>query len=423
MKHSYNASMLFLLLLCTASNAQEIVPQPAWWNQYNVSFSGFISNHSFYDSRQVIVDEETLSEVLPRHRFYDANGNDINSKDRIGSSSTETRVDMSVRAPDIGNFTPELFVSSDFIGLSFTIDHFRLRQAYVHLYNENISFLAGQAWHPMFSENCYPRVLSYNCGRPMEPIARAPQIRCTYTNGSITCIAMAATQIDFISTGPQGDSSIYIRRAILPNLHAQVFYKDDLNTTGVGIDFVRIVPRVKTEKNIKNIEKLFSVSAIAYTSFTWNDIIASLKFTYGQNDNEYNMLGGYAVHSIDHITDARTYTNLHNVSLWFDFTWNKKFEPGIFIGGTKNLGALKSIIPSRTREDGTTESLIYAFQPDVDTVFRIAPRLRMHFDPFVAGIELEYTRATYGTITTSGKVVNADPLYNLRILFVFHYYF
>ncbi len=43
------------------------------------------------------------------------------------------------------------------------------------------------------------------------------------------------------------------------------------------------------------------------------------RLIYGQNGSDFNLVGGYAVHDIDPVTDTRTYTTIDVVSCWFAY--------------------------------------------------------------------------------------------------------
>ena len=138
----------------------------------------------------------------------------------------------------------------------------------------------------------------------------------------------------------------------------------------------------------------------------------------------FEIIGGFAVHTVNPITDERTYVPLRTFCAATELIWKDvygMFEPAIFIGYAHNLGASTTIIPNFGPDD---ESGIFSLGPNISTVFRVSPRIRCYFNKsFIIGAELEYTRAAYGTITDRGTVTNTMPVGNTRFLFATYYYF
>ena len=138
----------------------------------------------------------------------------------------------------------------------------------------------------------------------------------------------------------------------------------------------------------------------------------------------FEMLGGYAVKCVNDVTDQRDYTNLRVLGIWSEFIGRTKhLEPAIFIGYTKNFGAGRKIIQSITDDEENVESTIYATGADIDNIFRISPRLRWFIKHVTIGLEVEYTRAAYGTITNTGSVKVTKPVANTRLLLSAFYFF
>ncbi len=141
---------------------------------------------------------------------------------------------------------------------------------------------------------------------------------------------------------------------------------------------------------------------------------------YAQDAAVFEMIGGYGVHTRDPLNDERTYAPLQTVAVSSEFIWEGNWEPGLFIGYVKNIGARKTIIPNFGPDN---ESGVFSLGPDIDRVYRVSPRIRYYHTNFTIGMELEYTNAAYGTITTEGTVINAVPVGNTRFLFATYYVF
>ena len=403
---------------------------------FPVVFSGYIKYEAFYDTRQVngLGNDQFL--FFPNKKILDPIGKDINAKGQGDMVAIETRLRATVEGPKINGANSFGVIESDFFGFNEAgfrdidqfeiLNLFRMRYAFVKLDWEKYTLVAGQSWHPTFIPTCFPETISFNTGAPMEPFSRNPQLRFTYHDKRVNIIAAALSQIRFFNDGPDGFSSKYIRDAVVPNLDGQIQIKIGNHLIGTGLDYKRLVPRIVTNKGFKVRESINSVMVLWYACLAWPSFYFRTKLTFAENASNFAMLSGYAVHTIDPVTDERTYTNLRTVAFWID-TAIKKFkriEPGLFIGFTKNLGASKTIEQNVTDDAGTTtEKRVFGIGTDVDTVFRISPRLRWYIKKITAAAELEYTRAAFGTLNNKGKVINTTSVGNTRFLFAVFYYF
>ena len=345
----------------------------------------------------------------------------------------ETRLHLEIKAPKIDTVDILGTIEVDFFGGIVPITNaiipdipnvLRMRHAFITYSTDKLTILTGQNWHPIYVEECYADTIAFNGGSPIDPFSRNPQIRFRYRFGPIDFIAAAMSQTDFISDGPIGFSATYIRNAIVPNLHGQIQGNIGEHVLGAGVDYKRLVPRLRTNKGFKARESINSVGAIAFAALNWPSFIFRAKVTYMENGPDISMLGGYAASTIDEATDRRTYTNLRNVSVWADmaYTKHKKIEPGLFIGYLKNIGSSSTVIPDATDNQGNiTDRRIFGFGTDIDNVFRIQPRIRWRIKNIIVGAEYEYTRTSFGSIDSKGTIENAKPVVNNRLLIAVFY--
>lgn len=438
---------------------------PAWpysqeENLFTVDWSGFVLNSAYVDTRQILNFRDELGSrngyilVLPKPIDEDVNGNDINAKGQSNIMPIYSRLSATITGPDAGQARCLSVIEGDFLGTEdITIECFRLRDAFIQLDWERFSFFTGQIWHPITFPYVAPDTISIAYGVPINAYARNPQLRLEYKTENYTILGAALSQVIDINNGPCSKddiithcgqdplftqceqdpivnnltghhrSGIYARNAIIQNIHGQfIWYPREHVHLGIGGDYKRLVPRLVSNQNIKVDESISSFCAIAYADLYYDELRATAKFIYSESGDCYNLLGGYAVHSIDPITDKRTYTNLRYIGCWLDIYAVGKIEPGMFIGVTKNVGAAKTIIPC-IEQDGKLVSLVYGYGTEVDYLFRVSPRLRILFDPFTVGFEVEYNRAAYGRINTQGEVVNTRPVGAIRCLVGFYYFF
>lgn len=392
---------------------------------YNIS--GYIKNESFWDSYQVVGEREDEFLLFPdRPKFDRCCTSNINSKGSYDMLIIESRVRGEIAGPYIfGANTYGVFEIDAWAEARLQLGLLRVRHAFIYFDWKDKILLLGQYWHPVTLPECFADTIGFNAGSPIEPFAREPQMRLVKEFGNSRLLLAMSSHATSPYDGPDGPTTLYSRNAIMPTIDLQVHNSIGEHILGWGVDVFRLVPRLVTKKNICVTESLVSFLVFTFASLSWERYNARLKLIYAQNGQGYAMISGYAVSCIDPYTDERHYTNLQCLSLWLDTAYKQEVEPGLFIGITKNIGANRPIIPCIVDpETKKTESLIYSYDmQNIDYVFRVAPRIRWFIKPFIFGAELEYTRAGWGTVTTSGRVINPIPTNNVRVMLATYYVF
>ncbi len=431
---NYKSYLVVCILILLASHTINAIIRPKFKNGlFDIELSGYVKSEGFWDSRQVFGFHDDHVLIFPEKEILDKNGDDINAKGQFDNVPIETRLHFDIKALKINAADIHGIIEVDFFGGVLPVTDIdipdipnvlRMRHAFITYSRDKLTVIAGQTWHPMYMEECYAHTIALNGGSPIDPFARNPQIRLRYHFGPVDFIAAAISQTDFLSDGPIGLSTTYIRNAVVPNLHGQVQGYIGEHVLGAGIDYKRLVPRLQTNKDFKARESINSVSAIAFAAFNWPSFFLHSKVSYIENGTDLVIPGGFAVHTIDEVTDRRTYTNLRKVSIWADmaYTKHKKIEPGLFIGYIKNIGASNTIIRDETDAQGNiTERRSFGFGNDIDNIIRIQPRISWRIKNITVGAEYEYTRAAFGTIDSKGKVQNTKPVANNRLLIAVFY--
>jgi hypothetical protein len=385
---------------------------------FNFKLSGYIKGELYGDSRQTTSALEDDLNYFPKEQTLDPAGNDINARAQTIMDAFETRMRLDMDGPSYENFSVKGTIETDFEVFTRTIiNNMEMRHAFCTIQFKQASFLIGQAWHPMvFVE---PPNINYNGATPYDYYARSPQFTFTYrTAKNLDIIASATTEIDYVSTGPNGPSSQYMRLATAPNIHLQLRWSFHDHVMGIGGDYKRITPRLESTTGFKVHERISSGAAVWYLGLKWPVLEILAKINCGQNVFGYNGLGGYAVafNSINPITGEQKYANLNNAACWADIAIVKYpyIIPGMFFGFAKNLKASRDI---------DLQQPFYAFVPNVDVTFRIAPRLSGKINNMTFSAEVEYTRAYYGTLLSSGAVIDTVPVDCIRCTFASYYYF
>lgn len=401
-------ALFFVIILCVAavSNAQTEKPD------FGIKFSGFVKTDVMFDTRQTVAAREGHFLLYPVGPLEDPDGDDIHAKANFNMLAIQTRLKGTITGPDAFGAKTGGVIEGAFFGHSNSdVNGFRLRHAFFTMKWEKSTLLIGQYWHPMFVTDCFPGTVSFNTGAPFQPFSRNPQVRLTHTTGNLNLIAAAMSQRDFTSTGPVGGSSIYLRNAVVPNMHLQLQLKQETALFGVGADWKALTPRLITPMGYKTTEIVNGLSFLGYARLNLEALTLKVEGVYGQNLTDQLMLGGYAVESVDQETGEETYMPTNVYSLWTDISGGKKMGWGCFAAMTKNLGADKDILDAWGR----------GF--NIDMIYRIAPRIMWNSGKTRFALECEYTAASYGTPDNQGKVEDAEFVNNLRLLLGAWYFF
>ncbi len=448
----------FILMLATAtilngqtadpkSSNQEVkkTPEEKKPPMFGITFSGFVKTDIFFDSRQTVSAREGHFLLFPENEKLDAEGADINAKASYNFLSIQTRVAGSISGPDALGAKTSAYIEAEFFGnINPNINTFRLRHAWIKLAWPKAELLTGQWWHPMFVPECSPGTVSFNTGAPFVVFSRNPQIKFTRSFGKIKIMATLLSQVDFVSDGPDGPNAKYLRNSVLPesNLTIQFAIKNAAKGTefliGAGINYQLLTPRLSTVVTLKEAyDEVDTVtnkiahhdaitatyktnstsSAMAYNLYTkiqLQKLTFKLGAEYGGNNNAYNMLGGYAVKSVmDATKNMVDYANIRSFAAWVDIQTNgKRWQPGLFAGYGKNLGAEQDI-----------KGPLYARGSNIDYAYRVSPRLVFNVQKLRLAAEVEYTAAAYGKTNGEGTVYDAKEIGNLRFLIGVYYFF
>ncbi len=418
-----------VLLLPLFSGAQDKKEEP----KYGISFSGFVKNDFFWDTRENYTIREGHFLLYPKEINLDSEGNDINDKSSFNFLSIQSRITGKIAAPDAFGAKTSGVLEADFFGnenAAFVDDNgFRLRHAFVKLNWAKTELLTGQYWHPFFIPGCFSGVISFNTGAPMQPFSRNPQIRLTHKPGKVSLAAALSAQRDF--TSPQGSSSL--RYSSLPDLSAMISYesnnaekKTDL-LAGMALDYKILQPLLTTTKGVKTFitnEKVSGLSVTAYIKYKNPVYTIKLQGILGQNLFDLTMLGGYAVHSItDTARNTVDYTAMKNLAGWAEFNTNgEKVQFGLWAGYTQNMGAGDNILVYSNKAGGTDATVRGA---NVKSILRLSPRILFISGKFNFATELEYTSTAYATRDENGVlnrdgfgvISDSERVSNIRLLF------
>jgi len=398
---------------------------------FGITFSGFVKSDFFLDSRQTFAPREGHFLLWPMPVKPDATGTDIHDGYNFNFLPIQTQLSGRITGPDAFGARTSGLIEADFFGTTNAgINLLRMRHAFIKLNWERGELLTGQFWHPLFNTDCFPNTISFNHGAPINPFSRAPMVRYGYRAGKVTGRLAAVAQRDFVSFGPTGGSSHYLRDAAVPELYAEMFltlpFSENTRSLATGLLFgtKTLVPRLESTVNgntFKVDESVTSIAARAFATlktpaFTWK-----VTAIYGENLAEVLNITGFAVTKIaDTLTGMQEYAPTASHILWTEFHTNgTKWQAGIFAGINKNLGTTTPM------EDPAAP--LYGLTNQITMIYRVSPRVIFISGKTRIAAEVEHTAATFGKPgsprETNGLPTDTEKSANTRILLALYYHF
>jgi hypothetical protein len=294
-----------------------------------------------------------------------------------------------------------------------------LRHAYLKLDWEKDQLLAGKYWHPLFVESAFPRVLHWGAAVPFGVLNRSPQLRYTrkFTNSKWSFSLLS--QMDFKSNGPNGYSVEYAQQSGIPEFNTQLETKiSNAISGGFTVGYKTLQPLTENTLGLATDEKIGSYYSDLWLNITGSKFKWNIQNIYGQNMNNFFLIGGYGVKNVKANGDYE-YTNTNTWNLVSDvFTTTGKVRYGLNAGYSKNLGTEDDL----AKEDGSFVGL-YILGSNIDYLYQLAPRLEFLAGKMKIGGEIIYTGAAYGTTQVDGTVTNSDVVSSTRFLLHFYYAF
>lgn len=373
-----------------------------------LTWHGFVNPHMYLDSRQVVSGRENMMLFFPEPVVPDADGNDLNSTAALKMMSITTRLNLTVKGPDVMGARTRAFIEGDFTGSTdATINNLRLRHAYIDMQWQNQSLLMGQYWYPMVVHEIMPGTNPLNMGAPFHPYARYSQLRYTQCLSKLEAVAVASFQLDNKSKGPEESlalsqatlgSTDFQSRSLIPELHLQLRYKGERLFLGAAANMLTIKPRnyvLDTNNGKHSTSK--TVTTFAYSlfgSYRFDGWVLKAQTLLNDNLYESCTMGGYyetrvlAGDIYRYSYDDWTYT-----TAWVDFgRTTGKWRPGVFLGYAVNndYSSLNDVIAAG--------AAIYGRGFDIKKMYRVQPRLVYQTDKgLMFQAEAEYSAALYRT--------------------------
>lgn len=396
-------------ILISLIAAMSVISAFAQSSDFGFKFYGRVRGDLFYNSRANNESVDGLFYMYPKDRNPDADGHDLNATPQGSMYMIYTRMGVDIKAPRLGNAITTAKIELDFRGNGSTLGVIRLRQAYVNLDWGRSKLLIGQTWHPLFGE-VSPSMLNLSTGAPFQPFNRSPLIRYRYVMPcGLQFTGATIWQMQYNSAGPDGKNHNYLKNSNIPEIFLGVDYRKGGFIAGVGGEFMSLKPRLSStvDGNVFKVdERVNSVSAEAHVKYAAPKWTVSAKSVIANNLTQASMLGGYAVTETNPRTGEKKYAPFHHSMTWINFTYGKKWQPGVFIGYLKNLGTGKAV---------TGET--YGVGLDVDQLFSTNWQISYNQPWWKAGVEFATSSAWFGSLDKSnGKIRDTHSVTNYRIL-------
>ena len=383
-----------------------------------VSIYGFIRNDVNFDSRQNVFVREGQLVLFPKDKDIVSDGSDYNKKSQLNILGILTRVGLNITGPDAFKAKTTAKIESDFFGQAdANIGSLRLRHAFVKLDWKKTALTFGQTWYPLFIPECFPGVVNFNTGIPIAPFGWAGQVKFTAkfdTKTSLSLTAYKPREFAVTNVNIADGANASSLNAALPQFNLHLQYKTDKILLGAQADYGLLKPYVKygVAPNILTSEAtVSSITAMAYAKYTAKKIAVKTQLVFGQNVNEFVMMGGYYGYK-PNANAIETYKPAKTTAAWVDvYGMGKKVVPGLFVGYSKNNGADSNATAAYGRAIGISGR-------GIKDLLRISPRIDFISGKFSFRNELEITQAKYGLRKNDGRVNGAtDNITNVRFTF------
>ena len=404
----------------------------------SVKLYGFIRNYACFDTRESLTSNSEQFYYMPKDKFIDPNGKDINEQPNMMLLSITTRLGVNITGPEFLGSKTSAKIEADFAGFGTSNTVLRIRQAYAKMDWEKNSVLAGQAWHPMMGD-MMPDVFSLETGAPFTPFSRSPQVRYDYKNKNFTLTATALYQFQYTSYGPDGASFNYARNAAVPELYFQAMYKNGGFMMGAGVDLLTLKPRqsytMGTPVNPTDVpngkdsngnptytykcyeDPVVSISPTVFASYKKGDWGVKGRFTYAQNAAHLSMISGYGVTKVKD-NGEQEYGTLNSLNGWIDITNKQQLKKGYltwcwFVGYTKNLGC----------NDDIVGPVYMRGEKNMDSMWRDALSILYTHNAMSVGLEWSSTTVAYGKADSRYNMSDTHKVTNERICLMLKYNF
>ncbi len=403
------------LLTGSAAFAQDapVEEKPSHFKLY-----GFIRNYITADSRAVSAGTEDLYFYMPKDRDM-KDGVDMNEGFNWRFVSLTTRLGLDVSGYKWGTMGISGKVEADFYYLSGSVPTLRLRQAFMKLNWDNcpVKLTIGQTWHPIAVD--LPHMTNLESGAPFNPFSRSPQLTADISlGGGFTFTASVLYLNHYLPTGPSGKVKDYYKYG-LPEFYAGFGYQGPHFAAKIGVDIVNSRPigfvgynnsapdTIVRGYNMdvrqhKATGILTAVSPFVFLQYTNGMFQLRAKSILAQSGEQFNLLSGYGLASIDDVNYKYTYTPMQDWASFVSFQYGKKFQVMCMLGYMKQFGTTKDLADVKQLWLNT------AGDTKIQQAVRATPTVAWNLGKFTLSLEYNLTAAQFGEGTRNARGMYAQ---------------
>ena len=381
--------LLFVGMLClylSSITAQEPVKSESI---FKYDFYGYVGYDAYVETHEAVLSRDGQLYLYPRKPiFHSITNENLNENYQFNMLTMQSRVGVKIQGPDAFNAKTSAVIETDFFGTAEAYKHLlRVRHAYMKFSWENTTLLLGQYWHPLFTPECFPSVISFGAAVPYNPLNRSPQIRLDHKLFEGFKVVLVAAEHGYhASVGPEFSQ----RNAGVPDLQAQFHYKVGPVLLGLGGGYHQLQPLAGIGEE-KNPAKVDAFNAIVFANAKFGSLTIKAKSVVGQDLTDMVMIGGFGRVQADMANDSTfNYTALMSHSSWLDLDYKlfEKISVGLFAGISGNLGASEKITKA-------ANPYFYDRSSDIAYMFRISPRVSYTIKNMEFAFEYLHDRAYF----------------------------
>lgn len=389
-----------------------------------VNFYGYVSYEAIFDTHESVFTRDGELYLFPKPpQYHPETGELSNSNSQLEMLSLQSRVGARIAGSEVFGAKLSGLVEADFFATAEDYKHqLRIRHALMKLQWDKFQLTMGQYWHPMFTPEVFPRVISFGAGAPFNPLNRSPQVRFDYQPlPSVKIVGAALAHGYHSSVGPEDAQ----RNSALPDLQFQLHIGNSQRfNTGFTAGYMWLKP---LEANVNN-DMYRSSNLIGAYNLQWfgkvkaNRLTLQAKASYGENMTHYIMIGGYGRQLADSakLYDYN-YANIKSFAAWAEamYDFSENWGIGFFAGAMSALGSGEKI-----ETPVNSAPIWYTRAANISNGYRFSPRLVYSQKNFMLAIEYLYNTADYGsTYDEYAKPQDITQSINHRFLFAAKYLF
>lgn len=410
MKKSLYAILTFACALWTAG----LAAQSHMVNlKNNLEPYGFLRAAAIFDTRDSKAGSGDLFYYRPLDKQTNLQGKDIYSNPSLKSYAITTRLGVNVTGYRYGSMKVAGKLEGDFYLMNGSTASLRLRHAYVDIfwdglgYNEDsFSLRVGQGWHPMSAD--LPYCVNMETGAPFAPFNWSPQLMMEYSfAGRLRLTAGALYPMQFLPTGPAGESENYVRYGLIPELYGGISYTGERFTARAGADLISLRPRWRTttrdfsqedwhDIGTKVNDRITMINPFVYLQYENGLFKINAKSVFAQGGDHLRLMGGYALYDWRDPYEYK-YTPLRSTVSFLSFSVGRTLQFMCMGGYMMNLGTQHNLPVDENGHCRSTD--IYYFSAgdaSIARMIRMTPTIAYNAGKLTVAVEYNNTTVQYG---------------------------